>query len=409
MVGFNYRVILVVIVFLGTSNFYNVNAECIVRNEDCSYAISVPTQRGRSRDGGTSLPLSNVVLEGSPVEVFEQGTWKSLPCQKVTQTDNSSWVIDYKDLKLHITNHRRHDSHERVCTVTFTTTRDIRIGGGNNIDGVVTTFPSFWMKNETDSSHISHTSQLDGRLSWHGAFVRPQLNGRCSTGVRGGPCVLFQRNNPAHGTSVILSALDHFLVTTQITEYPTILVEPSSTSSYFENSELVWGASTAGSIDILPQGYSHSFVIVFSQDGVTDTVAKWGEFLRNYYNLKERMSDLTIQTLGYQTDEGAQYCHCEENCDTALLEVMGNLRWNHQVPIRYLSYQNAWWPSSWSAYWCVSDWRTWNLTRVPMGVPEFSRRVNLPLQLYSPYFCNDTTYDNANFTFLVSNTSLSRK
>ena len=394
--GVGCQILLWLIYFFSNAKHDHVNAECIVRSNDCSYALLVPTASVRARRANTTAPLT--ILEGSPVKLLDRGVWMDLPCQSVAQIDNSTWVMDYDALTLRVQNRVPQNGEEVVCSMTFTTTRDVVVGGGKNIDDVLTTFPSFWMRNELESSQLPLSSQLDGRLSWRGAFMRPQINAGCSTGVRGGPCVLFQRDDPAHGTAIVLSALDHFLVTTQVTELPK--------DSYSPDQKLIWGASTVASIDILPQGYSHSFIAVVGQDGVTDTIGKWGRFLRKHYKLPTRMNDITIQTLGYQTDAGAQYCHCEDHCDTTLLQVMDDLRRNLRVPVRYLSYQNAWWQSSWSAYWCVSDWRAWNSTRVPMGVPEFARLLDLPLQLYAPYFCNDTTYYDTTFTLLASNTSL---
>eukprot|EP01048_Picozoa_sp_COSAG05_P013945 COSAG05_NODE_1534_length_4616_cov_6.656409_6_plen_118_part_00 len=43
----------------------------------------------------------------------------------------------------------------------------------------------------------------------------------------------------------------------------------------------------------------------------------------------------------------------------------------------------------------MSSWAA-NQTKVPMGLPAFAKELGLPLQLYAPYFCNDTVYDQAN-------------
>lgn len=190
----------------------------------------------------------------------------------------------------------------------------------------------------------------------------------------------------------MFSALDNFLIT-------------SRTSSE-ETDGIVWGASTVGTLLSIPTGFSHSFVAVVGQDGVTDTINEWGTFLQDHYKLGDRMEDPTITTLGYQTDNGAQYCRCHKDCDVVLLEEIKHLK-QQGVPVRYLSFQNAWWRTSGSGPWCVSEWDP-DPVKLPKGVQDFSRRLNhLPLQFYSPYFCTDTKYRHStNFTFFESNGTL---
>lgn len=192
----------------------------------------------------------------------------------------------------------------------------------------------------------------------------------------------------------MFSALDNFLITTRTTA----------------SDDTVWGASAIGTLLTIPAGFSHSFVALVGQDGVTDTINEWGTVLQKHYNLETRMHDPTITTLGYQTDNGAQYCRCHKDCDTVLLNEIQHLQKSQGVPVRYLSFQNAWWRTSGSGPWCVSEWDP-NPVKMPHGVQDFSRRLNhLPLQFYSPYLCTDTKYRNStNFTFFESNSSLECK
>ena len=324
-------------------------------------------------------------LQGGPVLLYENGTWQRLACQNITESQPNVWELDYGSLRLTIQN-----LQSTICLFRWTTTRSIVVGynKGNkdptdDDDGElgVTTFPSLF--------GIPIDNALDGRLSWHGSFVNAQIGTKCTTGMRGGPCVLFSTGNPTHGPTVVLSAMDHFLVTTHNTKLPTT------------NETVAWMASSLATLQVLPKGYSHSFVAVVGDDGITDALFRWGQFLQSHYRT-QRMSDSTLTTLGYQTDNGAQYCFCPRNCDQTLLDVIQHLKNEQKVPIRYLSFQNAWWHGTRSAPWCVSDWQE-NPIKIPMGVAEFSRRLSMPLQLYAPYFCNDTLYAQ-NFSFVASST-----
>ena len=58
-----------------------------------------------------------------------------------------------------------------------------------------------------------------------------------------------------------------------------------------------------------------------------------------------------------------------------------------------------------SAPWCVQSWEA-NATKVPMGMSAFQQALGLPVQLYAPYFCNDTAY-LSNFSLVRSDASLS--
>ena len=501
-------IVLCLLFVLKNSSIPFVDAECIVR-DDCSYALRVANHRLPP-----ASPTSNLVFEGGPVRVMQNGTWHNLSCEKIVRTTNrydddtatrltSSWELDYGILSINIDNMKvpprkmsasdgegdQEGDGEEICIMTYTTTSDIIVGHTNEYkdgDGI-TTFPSFFKPKQLEEAEKevekqnTFQFQLDGQLSWHGTFVRPKVNVGCTSGILGGPCMIYETDHSSRdGVAIMFSPATQFLSTTQyvtLPPSPPAAAAPSKKRELLDHGngqngttetltrnvvkdvkqdasagddattdELVWGASTKSSIEYLPKGYSHSFVALIGRDGVTDTIDKWGSFLRGYASDKKGNShghyqaeattttatskispfsqfpssdsihtiaknskwyDLTIQTLGYQTDNGAQYCYCETDCDQALLDVVKHdLIETHHVPLRYLSYQNSWWKSTWSSPWCVSDWDTWNTSKVPMGVPEFARSLDhIPLQLYAPYFCNDTVYMK-DHTFITSNRSL---
>ena len=386
------------------------SSQCIVR-DDCSYAIQVVKPAvGISKGGNEEL-----ILEGSPVSLMGN----HLDCKSVKQTSSSSWELDYDILTLEIA--ERHLTNSSVaCVMSWTANNDIFLqetsfgiaNGGDthaaSTDQAVTTFPSFAVPSKASSSPFL----LNGRLSWFGSFMQGRVNQGCTSGTRGGPCVLYELANPSHGTVVVLSPLNQFLVTTYVASNAN--AEQSSLNSSL-STEFVWGASTMATMKVIPKGYKHSFVALIGQDGITDTMNLYGRYMRREYKLTHRMSDITIQTLGYQTDNGAQLCFCKYMCDVVLLATLQELIQHQNVPVRYLSFQNAWWPTSHSAPWCVSDWSTWTTdakgrnTKFPMSnsVSEFIQQLpnEIPVQLYAPYFCDDTVYTK-DFKFLASNTSL---
>jgi hypothetical protein len=97
-----------------------------------------------------------------------------------------------------------------------------------------------------------------------------------------------------------------------------------------------------------------------------------------------------------QTDNGGMYTFCPHwgnttNCNEELLGLKASLD-DAKIPTGYMSYQGAWWLLDGSAPWCVSEWVHNPARNYPMTNAEFQKRLQLPVQLYAPYFCNDTAY-----------------
>ena len=202
------------------------------------------------------------------------------------------------------------------------------------------------------------------------------------------------------GPVLVTSPLDHFIGSSIGGVSATVLCLP-------------FARGLTSTVTSLPVNFSHSFIF-HAGTGITATMYSWGRLLTSLANTS-KIADPTLTGLSYQTDNGAQYCFCNENCDSKLLQVAASLK-ELNVPVQLMSFQGGWWtnpnihtPNC--APWCVSSWVA-NKTKVPMGLGAFHEKLGLPLQLYAPYFCNDTIYDIANdhpegkWPFLSSDTSL---
>eukprot|EP01048_Picozoa_sp_COSAG05_P013946 COSAG05_NODE_1534_length_4616_cov_6.656409_7_plen_141_part_00 len=95
-----------------------------------------------------------------------------------------------------------------------------------------------------------------------------------------------------------------------------------------------------------------------------------------------KIADPTLTGLSYQTDNGAQYCFCNEDCDSKLLAVSAHLKQQQvrntpvynmrafheiniflwmlvwQVPVQLMSFQGGWWTNPnihtrFCAPWCA--------------------------------------------------------
>ena len=209
------------------------------------------------------------------------------------------------------------------------------------------------------------------------------------------------------GAPVVGAALSHFKIA-------------SESRSSWDGSPSAWAPGVAGTLTSLPQGFvqrvalytptatvtATSTVTVTapsstgsggggpSSPGLTAATVRWGKMMQEVHNTT-RVPDLTMAKLEYQTDNGAQYCYCTEDCDQKILATKAELD-AEGVSIGSVSFQGGWWTNpelhtSACAPWCVTTWEP-NKTKVPMGGPAFYKKLGVPLQLYAPYFCMDTPY-----------------
>jgi hypothetical protein len=221
----------------------------------------------------------------------------------------------------------------------------------------ITNYPAF----------ASSNASLSNVLTWHESFVTPDNSMTSAYGMRGGPIVLY--GSDITGTVALLSPFDNFLEAA----FGDALHNATCTAA---------GCLTAGvssTFSSLPPGFTQSYVLVVGE-GITATIAAFGSalkvgtscappasvvastvvvlrtYLTNpthfhftrpppccaqawYAATASKVSDLSLTTLGYQTDNGAQLCFgCQGVLDACLLGEKAYLD-SINVPIQYLSFQ----------------------------------------------------------------------
>lgn len=263
--------------------------------------------------------------------------------------------------------------------------------GPNSAYSTVSTFPAFAGPGSTLLPNI---------LTWNGPFFAP-ANDVPSMFSQRASVVLYYGGDVSN-QAVVLSPLDHFLNANIGND-----LSGTGTSLSCANKDPgCWVAGVSSTVTSLPPGFTHSFILTTTSTGISSTMDAWGKILRGYYGAtSQKLQDISLSTIGYQTDNGAQLCFgCGEPLDECLLNEKAYLD-NISVPIQYLSFQNAWWEAgAESAPWCVGEWVPVP-AKVPMGIQTFQQKLGLPLQLYAPYFCASSAYPS-NFTMIRSDPTL---
>jgi hypothetical protein len=200
------------------------------------------------------------------------------------------------------------------------------------------------------------------------------------SGFRGGPVVVFNETQRGEGDILILSPFSRFM----------------ATSLTQTNNILEYGVM--GSMPSITPNYNHSFIIFYSPHGINQGVREWGQTMQKAYNRTNqyRINDLTINYLGYYTDNGAYYYYNTEkgtNYEQAMFDVIHNI----SLPIHYLQIDSWWYYKGIGGG--VSNW-TARSDIFPNGLPAFHRKTeNIPLVAHNRYWAYDTVYKK-NYSFV---------
>jgi hypothetical protein len=103
-----------------------------------------------------------------------------------------------------------------------------------------------------------------------------------------------------------------------------------------------------------------------------------------------------------------------KDCNELLIKEMDYLK-SIGVPMGYLSFQGGGASAGAShddtaAPWCVSTWGVdggQQKNIYPQDLKTFQQNLDIPLQLYAPYFCNNTNYFNASTPFNAVESNIS--
>lgn len=201
----------------------------------------------------------------------------------------------------------------------------------NNADSLISSFPSFDIGKNLNENWNMNSTIGNAYMQWVSWFygkpksnVNPNVNPNVNTNIHlnekrelleapgftnplfgvwdkntvivdgiggsGVMCVFNMNSN----TNVVLSPLDNFMTVSQYSSNP---------------GKIEFGIM--GNVTEIPKDFSMKTIMFISDDGINNSMKNWGTLLRNYYqkgnSINSRSKDVTLQYLGFNTDNGAYY------------------------------------------------------------------------------------------------------
>ena len=170
---------------------------------------------------------------------------------------------------------------------------------------------------------------LPNVLTWRDAFFGPSNDVRDTRGQVASTAVFYGADVAAR--VVALSPLDQFLNTALGDDLG------AGAACADAGDAGCWVAGASATVTSLPPAFAHNFALV-ADTGFSRAVDSWGRVMRARYagTADQRLDDLSLNTIGYQTDNGAQLCFgCQGPLDACLLEEKAYLD-SVGMPIGYL-------------------------------------------------------------------------
>jgi hypothetical protein len=193
------------------------------------------------------------------------------------------------------------------------------------------------------------------------------------SGMQGGPVILFDLNQQGEQDVLIISPFSHFM----------------ATSLSQKNNVLEYGV--IGSMSSVPASYSHAMILYYSPRGINEAMREWGLTMRQAFNRTDenRRNDLTVNYLGYYTDNGGYYYYNTAqgmNYETTMVNVARQV----PLPFHYIQLDSWWYYKGINDG--VSQW-TARPDVFPDGLSILHRRLeNIPLAAHNRYWAYDTVY-----------------
>ena len=274
-------------------------------------------------------------------------------------------------------------SKPNVVVGTASFPKDVDTSGCGGNSALSTHFPEF-------STTAGQAADLH-TLSWRGGIIgtTAAAKGLAKLGASGLDCGPVVSTDPATTNTLVVSTLNHHKIFPQKT------------------ANASWSMGLAAAIPKIPAGWNHSVLFTVATGGATAGVYAWGEVIQGYHETT-RLPSVTLTDVGYYTDDGAYYYvwggggkyppHDPElspwiplrewPAEVGLIKVKEAL-YKMGVPVAYMQLDDWWYQGKFffGNVKAVTDWHASNSSGLfPNGLPAFADKLDLPLQLYTPFW-----------------------
>ncbi|XP_046337463.2 uncharacterized protein LOC124119101 [Haliotis rufescens] len=192
----------------------------------------------------------------------------------------------------------------------------------------------------------------------------------------------------------------------------TLIITPASefmsSSIYHQNNgkginNLFWGVM--GGVNTVPRDFETSYIMFCGNQGINKAFVSWGEILQTWYGHKDDFvkSDLTVNYLGYWTDNGAYYSHNTEEGKNYQDTVVDVVSYTQQIglPVRYFQYDGWWYYKDSNGG--IVQWTAMSDV-FPSGMEWLYNKTNLPALAHSKFWSSNNTYakqNGGNYNFII--------
>ncbi|KAK6165977.1 hypothetical protein SNE40_022776 [Patella caerulea] len=267
-----------------------------------------------------------------------------------------------------------------------------------NKDLLISTFPAV-MIDDTMAGELGYIAYSGTQYGSTGMEIGTWAPGKVNmnTGTAGGPTIFFDKKDNV----VIIAPFSEFM----------------SASTYLDTTQqpnrLSWGIM--GGVMEIPEDFMAQFMVFYSPNGINKAFEEWGSLMKDFYGKDPsyRKADMTINYLGYYTDNGAYYYWRPEPHKTNEQTIydIQSYALNSSIPYKYIQYDEWWYIRARGPTGLPTGTIKWSLRPkvFPSGMRKLYENTEWPVVAHNMYWSNQTTYakqNGGNYTFLLDESGM---
>eukprot|EP01060_Flectonema_neradi_P022739 TRINITY_DN3096_c3_g1_i1.p1 TRINITY_DN3096_c3_g1~~TRINITY_DN3096_c3_g1_i1.p1 ORF type:complete len:744 (+),score=133.13 TRINITY_DN3096_c3_g1_i1:75-2306(+) len=245
-------------------------------------------------------------------------------------------------------------------------------------------YPSFLIKGGPYKGYLQYQGAMLG-MNYQIGSTETDISNLAGGAENSGPLALFNKDK-----SAVISSASNFMAHSQ---------------QLVQNSSVV-GYGLMGDITFVPAGYELDTIVSYSESGSPKTaMSEWGNKLLTKYGKTRDLyeKDLTVNMLGYSTDNGAWYYYNTEEGKNYQQTIKDIKKYSESAELPYKYWlMDSWWYFK-SQGGAVKNW-TAMPSIFPDGIANVTASTHWPIVAHNRYWSGDTDYAKQNggqYNFIV--------